>query len=103
MDTTTNATESAGAGPHRAIPPSPAGPAVLAPKRIYRDPKGPIGGVAGGFAAYFNIDPVIPRLLWVLALLSGFGLPAYLVCWIVIPKATTCPASACRAHLQSAG
>lgn len=63
----------------------------LPPKRLYRDPKGPIGGVAGGFAGYFDVDPVIPRLLWVFALLSGIGFPAYLLCWIVIPKAQSWP------------
>jgi phage shock protein PspC (stress-responsive transcriptional regulator) len=61
------------------------------PKRIYRDPNGPIGGVAGGFAAYFDVDPVIVRLLWLVALFSGIGLPAYLICWLVIPKAKLWP------------
>lgn len=62
-----------------------------APKRLYRDPSGPIGGVAGGFAGYFDVDPVIPRLLWIVALFSGVGFPAYLVCWLVIPKAKVWP------------
>lgn len=61
------------------------------PKRLYRDPSGPIGGVAGGFAGYFDVDPVIPRLLWIVALFSGIGLPAYVVCWLVIPKAKVWP------------
>jgi phage shock protein PspC (stress-responsive transcriptional regulator) len=46
----------------------------MPPKRIYRDPSGPIGGVAGGFAGYFDIDPVIARLLWIVALFSGIGM-----------------------------
>lgn len=86
-----NASESPGAEPSRSSDPAPAGPRVLPPKRIYRDPKGPIGGVASGFAGYFDVDPVIPRLLWVVALLSGIGFPAYLLCWVVIPKAQTWP------------
>jgi hypothetical protein len=42
-------------------------------------------------AAYFEIDPVIVRLLWIVALLTGIGFPAYLVSWIVIPKAKVWP------------
>ena len=45
-----------------------------------------IAGVCGGLAAYFGIDPVIPRLIWVfLALGAGIGILAYLICWLVIP------------------
>lgn len=71
--------------------PPPAAPAGVTPRRMYRDPHGPIGGVASGFAAYFDIDPVITRLLFVVALLSGIGLPAYILCWLVIPKAKSWP------------
>ena len=57
-------------------------------KRLYRsrtDKK--LAGVCGGFADYLGIDPVIPRLVWVIfALAAGMGLLAYLVCWIVIPQ-----------------
>jgi len=42
-------------------------------------------------AAYFDIDPVVARLLWIVALLTGVGFPAYLVCWAVIPKAKVWP------------
>jgi len=56
-------------------------------KRLYRsrsDKK--IAGVCGGMADYFGVDPVIPRLVWVLlALGAGAGVLAYLICWIVIP------------------
>ena len=55
-------------------------------KRIYRSRENKIGGVCGGFAEYFNIDPTIIRLGWaILALVYGTGLLAYLICWIVIP------------------
>lgn len=64
---------------------------AFTPKRLYRDPNGKIGGVASGLAAYFDIDPVITRLSFVVALLSGVGLFAYLACWVVIPKATSWP------------
>lgn len=47
-----------------------------------------VAGVCGGLAEYFNIDPVIVRLIFVLVTLtSGLGLPVYLVLWILMPKA----------------
>jgi phage shock protein PspC (stress-responsive transcriptional regulator) len=91
MDTTMNSTEFPGSEPPRSAAPPPAPEPHAGPKRIYRDPRGPIGGVAGGFAGYFDVDPVIARLLWIVALLSGIGVPAYLVCWVVIPKAKAWP------------
>jgi phage shock protein C len=45
-----------------------------------------IAGVCGGLARYFNIDPVIVRLLFVLAVFAGGVSPLiYLVLWIVMP------------------
>lgn len=49
-----------------------------------------VAGVSGGLAEYFNIDPVIVRLIFVLVTLtSGLGLPVYLLLWILMPKANT--------------
>jgi phage shock protein PspC (stress-responsive transcriptional regulator) len=60
-------------------------------RRIYRDPHDKIiGGVCGGLARYFDVDPTIIRLIAVVLLLGfGIGLIAYIVAWIVIPQATT--------------
>jgi phage shock protein PspC (stress-responsive transcriptional regulator) len=98
MDLSMNVNDPPGAEPPRSASPSSAAPAppsnslsALPPKRLYRDPAGPIGGVAGGFAGYFDVDPAITRLLWIIALFSGVGFPAYLVCWLVIPKAKVWP------------
>lgn len=57
-------------------------------KRLYRSrTEKKIAGVCGGLAAYMGIDPVIPRLVWVvLALGAGLGIVAYIICWIVIPQ-----------------
>jgi len=58
-------------------------------ERLYksRDDK-VFDGVCGGVAQYFNIDPVIIRLLWlVLVVFGGTGVLAYLVAMIIIPKA----------------
>src|SRR4029450_5915640 len=86
MDITMNVTDPHGPDPSRSSPRSSddGEGGVLAPKRIYRDPHGPVGGVAGGVAGYFDIDPVIARLLWIVALFSGVGIPAYIVCWLII-------------------
>jgi phage shock protein C len=47
-----------------------------------------IGGVCGGFAEYFDMDPTVMRLIWVmLALFVGWGLVGYLIAWIVMPEA----------------
>lgn len=57
-------------------------------KRLYRSRSDRwIAGVAGGMGEYFNIDPVVIRLIWVILLLPG-GLPGlipYLLCWLIIP------------------
>lgn len=43
-------------------------------------------GVCGGIAEYFNIDPTIIRLVWVLfALGGGSGLLVYFLAAIIIP------------------
>jgi phage shock protein PspC (stress-responsive transcriptional regulator) len=56
-------------------------------KRLYRSStEKMIGGVCGGIAEYFEIDPVIVRLIAVaLIFVNGIGLLAYLIGWIVIP------------------
>jgi phage shock protein C len=49
-----------------------------------------VAGVCGGLADYFNIDPVIVRLIFVLVTLtSGLGLPVYILLWILMPKSST--------------
>ncbi len=60
-------------------------------RRLYRDDDNRvIGGVCSGLGAYFDIDPVIIRIvLLVLFFLFGFGLLLYLILWIVVPKAVT--------------
>jgi phage shock protein C len=56
-----------------------------------------VAGVCGGLAEYFNIDPVIVRLIFVLVTLtSGLGIPVYFVLWIIMPRAN----AAKRQNLQ---
>jgi phage shock protein PspC (stress-responsive transcriptional regulator) len=58
------------------------------PKRLVRDTRhGVVGGVAAGLGQYLDIDPVLARLAFVLLFFAnGFGLLAYLICWVVIPR-----------------
>lgn len=60
-------------------------------KRFFRDPDHKmIAGVCSGLGAYFHIDPVIVRLLFLISLFAGgFGILLYFILWIVIPEATT--------------
>jgi len=57
-------------------------------RRLYRSRTNrKIAGVCGGLGAYFNIDPVFIRIVWVVLILgAGVGLLAYLICWLVIPN-----------------
>lgn len=57
------------------------------PRRLYRDLKNAkIEGVAAGLANYFRIDPVVPRILFVILLLaSGIGVLIYLIMWMLVP------------------
>jgi phage shock protein C len=57
-------------------------------RRLYRSRTNrKLAGVCGGLAQYFNTDPTLIRVLFVvLAVLGGPGLLIYLVLWIVVPK-----------------
>jgi phage shock protein C len=58
------------------------------PKRLYRSRTDKVlFGVCGGLAKYFNIDPVIVRLAFViLGLLNGIGVIVYIVMALVVPE-----------------
>ncbi len=60
----------------------------MEPKRLYRsliDRK--IAGVAGGLAEYFDTDPLLLRLAFViLAFAGGGGVLIYFVLWVVTPE-----------------
>jgi phage shock protein C len=44
-------------------------------------------GVAGGLAEYFEIDPTLMRLLWVVATVvtAGLFVAVYIVMWVIMP------------------
>lgn len=58
-------------------------------KRLYRSTTNrKISGVCGGLGEYFNIDPTIVRVIFVILALPG-GLPGvipYAILWIVVPQ-----------------
>lgn len=60
-------------------------------KKLYRDSDSKvIGGVCSGFAAYFDIDIMIIRVVFLIALFCGsLGFWIYVIFWIVAPLATT--------------
>jgi phage shock protein PspC (stress-responsive transcriptional regulator) len=78
MNTSADATESpvtAGTGPgNRARPLSRPGPGRM------------LAGVACGIARYLNIDAIVVRIAFVVAVFAGgLGIPVYLACWLLIP------------------
>lgn len=57
-------------------------------RKLFRDTDNEmLGGVAGGFANYFQVDVVWVRLFFVLATVfaSGIGILLYIAAWIIIP------------------
>lgn len=48
-----------------------------------------ICGVCGGIAEYFNLDPTVVRLIWVLLFFAyGVGIVAYFIAALIMPDAT---------------
>lgn len=57
-------------------------------KKLYKSSKNKmIDGVCAGVGEYFNIDPTLVRLAWVVfCALGGSGIIAYIVAAIIIPR-----------------
>ena len=57
-------------------------------KKLYRIREGrKLAGVCGGLGEYFEIDPTLVRLAWVLlVLLGGSGILAYIIAALSIPE-----------------
>ncbi len=60
------------------------------PKKLTRSNNGMIAGVCAGIADYFDLDPTLVRVGYILlSLFSMFsGVIAYFILWLVIPKKT---------------
>jgi phage shock protein C len=49
-----------------------------------------IAGVIGGFAEYFNVDPTLLRVIYVVGSIVSVAFPGllvYLLCWLLVPEA----------------
>jgi phage shock protein PspC (stress-responsive transcriptional regulator) len=69
-------------GPGRDTRPVPGRPLL---RRSYTDHM--LGGVAGGLARYFGVDPTLVRVAFVVAtLIGGAGVPLYLAGLLLIPE-----------------
>lgn len=58
-------------------------------KRLYKiEEAKKLDGVCGGIAEYFDLDPTLIRILWILLTCcsAGMGLLAYIACAVVMPK-----------------
>src|SRR5712691_8764583 len=50
-------------------------------------------GVAGGLAEYFEVDPTLMRLMWVVATVvtAGLFVAVYFVMWVIMPLESDAP------------
>jgi phage shock protein C len=59
-------------------------------KRLYRSNKERmIGGVCGGIAEYFQVDPTLVRIIYVLVSIFSVAFPGvlvYIILWAIIPR-----------------
>ena len=57
-------------------------------KRLTRDVNNKkIAGVCAGIANYFDLDPTLVRVIWILLVcVAGTGVLAYLIAWAVMPE-----------------
>lgn len=58
----------------------------MSAKKLYRSRRNSIvSGVCGGIGEYFDIDPVIVRIITVVLIFNGVGLLAYIIGALIIP------------------
>lgn len=59
-------------------------------RKLYRSGENKmLAGVCGGIGEYFNVDPTLIRLIWVVLTLISLGVGgiiAYIIAWILIPE-----------------
>lgn len=61
-------------------------------KRLYKSGSNKVvSGVCGGIAEYFDIDPTLVRVAWIIfCAMGGSGFLAYLVAALIIPEYPIC-------------
>ena len=57
-------------------------------KKLYKSNTNKVlDGVCGGIGEYFNVDPTLVRLAWVVfCALGGSGILAYIIMALIIPR-----------------
>lgn len=58
-------------------------------KRLTRSKDKMVAGVLAGIGNYFDVDPTIVRIVYVILSIASVGFPgliAYLIMWAVIPE-----------------
>ncbi len=80
----------------------------MTPKRVRKSRQDKmLFGVAGGLAEYFNVDPVLVRLAFVLSIFAGgVGIIAYVVLAIIMPQGESTaahPADVVKENLHTIG
>jgi phage shock protein C len=78
------------------VPPATRGDQAASGRRLRRSSTNVrVAGVCAGIGEYFDVDPTIVRLLWVvLTLVPGaivLGVFAYVIAWLVMPQAVAPP------------
>ncbi len=66
--------------------------AYVGKKSLYRDPDDRfLGGVCAGLGAYFDVDPLVFRIIAVVSAIASAGITflIYIILWIAMPKAKT--------------
>lgn len=60
-------------------------------RRLYRDTEDVmIAGVASGIAAYFDANPLLVRLIFLITIFfGGTGIIVYILLWVIVPEART--------------
>ncbi len=66
-------------------------PETKTKRKLYRDmDNAVIGGVASGLGNYFDVDPVLFRIIFIaLIFAGGSAFPVYILLWIAMPEAKT--------------
>ena len=61
------------------------------PRKLYRSADDRwLAGVCGGLANYFNLDPTLVRVIFVVLALVGLGgVILYLLMWVIVPPEPT--------------
>ena len=75
------------------VPASPGNVEIIRPlstRKFYLSDKDrKIAGVCGGLGEFFQVDPIIFRILFVVLSFGGIGIFLYLILWLIAPRENT--------------